>query len=1191
MVLMVAVRVPPLELVLEDFKRYLFQQEGDVEQGISDDHENLPLLSTSNTQPKHRQQQPAFRRPKHTVLQKLNVEPLSTTSTAESTPALETSESLPKKWRRSDRRLRRLNTELLEAIDSLDIEEAERLLKSGANPNATCRLDNVSACHLAALVGGDALSLLIKYGAEKHRLDKYGRTPLHLAAYAGNARQMAILLGLSEDIQYRVGSGDMSSEAEEDVKKTCQKTREMANVRCDLGEVTTVLPKNWKDNIDHNCLSVKGSIPLLQPGWSPLHVAVSCARRHCTRLLLAAGANPNICDEIGRTPFDVVGSAYYYNEEINSEHFTEVIKMLFRAGGRHNTMKSNVLNGIDTPLHVAVELQNIESIKDLISNGASVNCLNNDGLTPLHLCVKRRFEEPLKILANYPYIDADPLSALVDVKDKDGHTVLQSAVEDAWVPGVCIALEAGADVTLRANDGETPLHSAADLGNLDVLMEILSVAKKQNILDCQNEEGQTALFKAIMNGHIECVNALLEEGASIKIQLPGNVNVLHIATEYNHVEILRLLLEYNGGEAINMINLLTAGDRRGFGPVHFAVANNSVPCFELLLSKNADIRLRTTSSPHSSSTPLHLAATKNFIDVANFIVKYDKTTIFEVNCKGWYPLHTASHHGSRDVIVLLLQEGADLSGYTTGPKKYRRTAIDMILNNLSKPTEFMEQVFDSYISSNSQNFQEASCEIIVDYRILMPTTCEMKQMKVVEALLKTGNRYGQRRLLLHPLLESFLYLKWKALLPFFYIMIAVYAFYVASLTTFSISIFFYKDTNQPPPEFLDPNIWANILFVSVCMIILQELLYINKKSTRYLNNVETWNKFGSIILGFILPMAIIFAHGADWPRHIATLALLLSWIQMMFLLSRFPNWGYYVLMFGKVAGNVIKILLTFAFLVIGFSLSFMIQFRSQIPFESPWAAFVKTVVMMTSEFDYEALFDKEHSETLATSFIIVRLIFLVFLILAAIVLMNLMVGVAVSDINDLEIQGNINRLAKQVDFLSTLDNLVYNKFFSFVLPKRLNEKIRQRRRVMNMFTIRPGEPRWKYYKTLPSYLKDSILNMAQKQKKIKEQETNLEEFKNKINEMHEAITKLDMKQNEQIYTVKSEKPPKMKLDEVLKRLDNLDEGLDKVKEQVTNYTEESKRPIEEMTMKVDQLSFEIQNIKLFLCRLESKLDR
>lgn len=55
----------------------------------------------------------------------------------------------------------------------------------------------------------------------------------------------------------------------------------------------------------------------------------------------------------------------------------------------------------------------------------------------------------MQVLANYHHKDADPLSAMVDVKDRDGHTVLQVAVEKSWVAGVCVALEAGADVTLK----------------------------------------------------------------------------------------------------------------------------------------------------------------------------------------------------------------------------------------------------------------------------------------------------------------------------------------------------------------------------------------------------------------------------------------------------------------------------------------------------------------------------------------------------------------------------------------------------------------------------------------------------------------------------------------------------------------------------------------------------------------------
>lgn len=350
----------------------------------------------------------------------------------------------------------------------------------------------------------------------------------------------------------------------------------------------------------------------------------------------------------------------------------------------------------------------------------------------------------------------------------------------------------------------------------------MSVAKQQGILDSQNDKGETPLFQSIINGHHDCVKTLLEEGASAYITLPGNVNVLHAAAEHGHKHILGTLLEHENYDAlIKMINSLTTDERKGFGPIHFAIISNSFDCIELLLLNEADVKLRTTNTPYHSSTALHLAAENNSVDIAELIIKFDSSTLDEFNDKGWNPLHTACYFGSRDMIVLLLQNGADLSKETESHRKTKQTAIEIIVNNLSKPTEFLDDVFDSYIICNCQNFEDANCEITVDYRILMPKVCEMKQMKVVEAILKTGNRYGQKRLLVHPLVESFLYLKWKALLPFFYTIIAVYALFVSSVTIFIISVFFYKDTNESPPSCLGSPIWSYFIYATVCLIILQ----------------------------------------------------------------------------------------------------------------------------------------------------------------------------------------------------------------------------------------------------------------------------------------------------------------------------------------------------------------------------------
>lgn len=325
---------------------------------------------------------------------------------------------------------------------------------------------------------------------------------------------------------------------------------------------------------------------------------------------------------------------------------------------------------------------------------------------------------------------------------------------------------------------------------------------------------------AIKAGYPECVLAILNEGACMKVTLPGEVNVFHKAAEFGHLEILKILANHDEEVTKELINKICGGDK-GFGPIHFAVYYNYPECVEYLLSIGADVRLRTTCSPFRESTPLHIASLKNHLEIANIILDFDKTTVHEVNSKGWFPMHTAAHHVSREIIPVLLQAGGDLAGYTDGPKRYRRTAIDMIINNLGKPTEYLEDLFDSYISTNNYNLQDANSVVKLDYSVLMPRSCEMEQMKVIEALLKTGNRYGQKRLLVHPLVESFLYLKWKALLPFFYTILACYAFFLMSLTIFVVSVFFYKDTHDTTPVWLDKFAWGYVVYVSILLILLQ----------------------------------------------------------------------------------------------------------------------------------------------------------------------------------------------------------------------------------------------------------------------------------------------------------------------------------------------------------------------------------
>ncbi|XP_075985769.1 transient receptor potential cation channel subfamily A member 1-like [Anticarsia gemmatalis] len=1034
----------------------------------------------------------------------------------------------------------KLNTRLLEAVENGDTEEIDKLLKQDANPNATCRLNHVSACHMAALNNNDALALLLQAGAEGFRTDKLGRTPLHLASWEGHPQQIAVLLDFPESLKIKLVL-EMSPETEQAVRTFSSGRQHRINAPCNIGRLPA-LPHSWSDSMEHNCRRIKVNLPLFQPGWTALHAASARAQVKCVQLLLAAGAEPSPRDVIGRTPLDVVGDAHYSGHKIDIHDFRKTIKVLVSGGGTFYSTQVTCLNKVNSPLHTAVQLDSVEAIEELLRTGARATCLDAAGRTPMHVCVDKRHKEHLQILVNYNYDEQET----VDAKDLEGLTVLHAAVRAKWTDGVCIALGAGASVFMKANDGESPVHSAAATGHTHIFRKILTVAKYD--IDFQNQKGQTALFVAIINNHIEIVEILIANGACLRVTLPDQQNILHVASRCGHVELLAYLLNSGGRIIASLVNDLS---QTAYSPIMYAVVNNHPECVRLLLKKGATLswplpykfddceEMALLSKWHFTSV-LHVAATNNFFGVVKIIVDFDRETINAVNGAGLFPLHVACLYGNRDIITFLIHKGDDLSRQAVACKK-KLTPIEILMNHLSKPTAYMQDIFDRYITSKGMSLQDRECKVTVTYDILMPEGCDGKQMKVIKALVDTGNRHEQRQLLQHPFIESFLCLKWQALIPYFYVIVALYACFVLSLNVYVVSVFYYQDKNnrndtnitstrspryihKPVPDYLYSNVWKYLVYVTAILIMLQQIMFIKMKNKRYFLLLETWVRFGALSLAIILPSFVswrdesiayttetttvyVRTQSPEWARLIATIALLLSWLEMMFLLSRFPNWGFYVLMFGKVATKVVKILLTFMFLIFGFSLCFMIQFRAKQPFEGPWAAVTKTLVMMTSEYDYSNMINKKSAENLAASILILRLIFITFVVLTSIVLMNLMVGVAVNDVNNLEVLGNQQRLERQVDFLATVEDIACNNVIRKILPSRITARWYKTMTVNNVIELRPREATCTYSKILPSYLREAIFEKAQIRKKKNDDVLDMLVFQSKLDEIHNMIVR------------------------------------------------------------------------------------
>lgn len=139
-----------------------------------------------------------------------------------------------------------------------------------------------------------------------------------------------------------------------------------------------------------------------------------------------------------------------------------------------------------------------------------------------------------------------------------------------------------------------------------------------------------------------------------------------------------------------------------------------------------------------------------------------------------------------------------------------------------------------------------------------------------------------------------------------------------------------------------------------------------------------------------------------WQHHVAAVGIFLTWLELMMIVGRFPTFGLYVQMFTTVALNFSKFLLAYCCLLFAFGLSFAVLFANYPPFANVALSLIKTVVMMSGELEFEDMFFDAPANTSIQFPYTAHFLFLMFVVLVTVILTNLLVGLAVSDIQGLQ---------------------------------------------------------------------------------------------------------------------------------------------------------------------------------------------
>ncbi len=232
---------------------------------------------------------------------------------------------------------------------------------------------------------------------------------------------------------------------------------------------------------------------------------------------------------------------------------------------------------------------------------------------------------------------------------EEGKTLLNMAVDSFYYEGVRILLEGGALSNSSDYFGCTPLISAVEKSNIDLVKKLLKYGADVNLRDCHNEN---ALMKGIVN-HRNAMNIfeiLLERSVEIGVvsSASGFTPLLKSLANKEFERFAFVLLEKSQEKDLHR------KDNLGRSPLDLALAGGSIQCIRKLIEMGV-----APLSPRS----LYKAIDTEEMDVISYVIDGLMEEGWDIDMagdNGVTPLMHCCSVGYLEGAKLLLDKGASL---------------------------------------------------------------------------------------------------------------------------------------------------------------------------------------------------------------------------------------------------------------------------------------------------------------------------------------------------------------------------------------------------------------------------------------------------------------------------------------------------------------------------------------------------
>ncbi|XP_078542291.1 transient receptor potential cation channel subfamily A member 1 [Lissotriton helveticus] len=831
---------------------------------------------------------------------------------------------------------------------------------STTNINLRGELENTPVIQACAINNPEALEILFKKDALICQKNKLGSYPIHAAVMAASEKCLELILKRGEEKGYSI-------------YKHINFTDNLKSSPLHVAVRTGCL------NIVNKCIAFGAKIDQQENDKAtPLHFAATQGATEIVKQMLTSyTGDKSIIDLPDGNKETLLHKAALFD-------YADLAEYLISMGANLDSLD----NESRSPLLLAVTCSAWKTVDLLLSKGANVKIKDQCGRNFLHLTVLQ--PGGFKHLNN-EFLELDSVKALVGDEDYDGCTPLHYACRQG-VPGSVNNL-LGLNVSLysQSKDKRSPLHFAACFGRINTCLRLLRDVKDARLLNGGDEKGLTPLHLAAQNGHDKIVQMLLKRGALLVSDHNG-WTCLHYAAYGGYSRTMQTLLD-------TYLCIIDKVDINGNTALHLAAQEGHAKAVKLLIDNGAGVILNKESASF-----IHEAIRRGKKDVAFAAIQSDRLPEIMVTFS-----HTS--HFKCPILEMI---------------QHLPEAFTWLLDRCRTESGGDRKSLDFSIN---YNFKYLQCPISFKKLSSEEVGTTYEPLISLNAMV----HHNRMELLSHPVCKEYLLMKWKAYGFKAHILnLAVYSLGLIPLTLLILNCINPYASNstvihRPKPLQIKDSYFTrvcmSIVFVMSVFGIIKELVQIIQQRVKYLmdaTNLVDWtiHVTSIIFVSTFWKKSISIGH---WQWQCGAMAVFASWVNFLLYLQRFESFGIYIVMFWEILRTLLRIVVLFFFLILAFGLSFFILLYPQTSFSSPYFSLMQTFSMMLGDVNYQDGFLHPLIEDQMPYEIFSFVHLIMFTLLIPILLMNLLIGLAVGDIAEVQRNAALKRIEMQVNLHTSLE--------------------------------------------------------------------------------------------------------------------------------------------------------------------------